>query len=253
MVVSRRSSAPLVAAGFVALAIGGVAKADISDLVFYIRAETADGRFAEFEHRFDPQYFDPVRGSYDWSLLAPVNMMAADGSVIAVLNTATETCHEDPDVTLNFNVASGAATTTFTINSALLGFSTIASAEGRASASVNATDLDDNGVALTPMGVGSYTAFYNGVAPATGTTFANLLLAGASAPFGTASASDAFPPVGFSPIVPAVSNMSAQFHFSLSSNDVAAGTSFYRVQAIPAPGAVGLLGLAGLLVSRRRR
>ena len=251
MVVSRRFTASLLAAGFASLAIGSAASADISDLVFYIRAQTSDGRFAEFEHRFDPQYFDPERGLYDWSLLAPVNMMAADGSVIATLNTANEICHEDPDVTLNFNVSAGSVDTTFTISSAILGFSPISPAEGRASASVNATDLDDNGVFLMPAGTpgtGVYSSFYN-----SGTTFANLLLAGASAPFGSASASDAFPPIGFVPIGPTVTSINSQFHFSLSSGDVAGGTSLFRVQAIPAPGAVGLLGLAGLLVSRRRR
>jgi hypothetical protein len=254
MVVSRKFSAPLLAAGLLTLAAGSAANADISDLVFHIRAETPDGRFAEFEHRFDAQYYDPERGFYEWNLTAPVNLMDADGNHIATLNTATEICNEDPDITLNFSVASGVVSTTFTITSAHLGFAAINNAEGRATASVNASDLSGDGVFMMPNGGSTYTAHYNGFVQA-GTTFAPLLLAGAINPIpgSTASASEAFPPIGFVPIVPPVTDISSQFHFTLSPLDVAGGTSLFRVQPIPAPGAFALLGIAGLVAARRRR
>jgi hypothetical protein len=254
MVVPRKFSASLLAAGFVSLAVGGIASADISDIVFHIRAQTPDGRFAEFDHHFDPQYFDPIRGFYDWSLVAPISMMASDGTVIATLNTARETCDGDPDVTLNFNVAAGVMNTTFTINSALLGFATIASAQGRSSASVNATDLTGDGVTLAPIGGSTYSSFYNGFLNA-GTTFVNLLPLGAFSPIpgDTATASQNFPLVGMVPIGPPITDISSQFHFTLTPFDVAGGTSVFHVEAIPAPGALSLLGLAGLIVSRRRR
>jgi uncharacterized protein (TIGR03382 family) len=43
-----------------------------------------------------------------------------------------------------------------------------------------------------------------------------------------------------------------QFRFSLTAGDSASFTSIFVVEAIPAPGALALMGLAGLR-SRRRR
>jgi len=256
MVVSRKSSALLLAAGLAILGTAGAANADISDIVFFIRAETPDGRFAEFEHRFDPQYYDPERGFYDWVLTAPVNMQALDGSIIAVINMAAETCNEDPEITLNFSVSAGAMSTVFTINSAVLGFgSAIVNPEARVTGSVNGTDLDDDGISIAPTGLtGLYSSHYNNpTVVGSGTTFRDLMLAGAVG-VGSVAVSETYPlPSGsYVTVADTVDDMSAQFHFSLSGGDTATGTSFYRMQ-VPAPGALSLLGLAGLLVARRRR
>jgi MYXO-CTERM domain-containing protein len=45
--------------------------------------------------------------------------------------------------------------------------------------------------------------------------------------------------------------MSARYRFSLTANDEASGTSSFEI--VPAPGAIALLGMGGLLAARRRR
>ena len=49
-----------------------------------------------------------------------------------------------------------------------------------------------------------------------------------------------------------VYDMSAQYAFGLTANDQASGTSVWVTQEIPAPGALALLGVAGLVARRRR-
>ena len=58
---------------------------------------------------------------------------------------------------------------------------------------------------------------------------------------------------GFLPIVGPVSDMSSEFHFNLTSDDLASGTSHWEVIPIPGPSALAILilGVAGL--GRKRR
>jgi MYXO-CTERM domain-containing protein len=50
-----------------------------------------------------------------------------------------------------------------------------------------------------------------------------------------------------------LSSIGIRLEFSLSAGDSIAMTSFFRVEPVPAPGALGLLGLAGLAGRSRRR
>jgi hypothetical protein len=156
---------------------------------------------------------------------------------------------------LSFNVLAGSVDTTFTITSALVSFAAINPAEGRASASLTVTDLNGNGVTLTPGADqgGAYTSRYNGLAPG-GTLFHDFFSTPLTTPIpgdSTTVAGD-FPGGGaFVPIAGSVVSISSRFSFTLSANDLASGTSVFRV--VPAPASLSLLGLGGLLGARRRR
>jgi hypothetical protein len=235
------------------LASAGAAFGDISQDVFVIRAENANG-VAEYRATFFDGYFNPD-GSYEWTLPQSIMMTNQSGVVIAELQTASVFCHEDPDVSLNFNVLAGSIMTTFTITSAQVSFASLAAAEGRASASLSVTDLTGDGANVSPLGQpGVYLSQYNGVVPG-GTTFHDLLTAGVSTalPGGSQTTSEDFPGGGaFAPIGVPVTDINSRFRFSLSAGDLASGTSIFRVQAIPTPGALALLGLGGLAAGRRR-
>lgn len=186
--------------------------------------------------------------TWTWNLAAPLAIF--DGpNTIATVEAANFTYIGDPQVDFGFTVTAGAADVEITISSALLSFTTINSASGSASASIQFIDdgLGDATLAgLGPDGA-AFIAQYNGFVPG-GTTFADLL----KSPLLTSSTVfEEFPlGGGFEPILATVSDMSSQFHFSLTANDQAVGSSSFVI--IPAPGALGLLAI-GLIGSRRRR
>ena len=249
----RLRCVPRIAAGVVpSLMLASVAGADISGTVFTIRAENSQG-WAEYTALFREDGFS-APGVYDWAMAAPVVLTTAAGQPIATLNAASIGIHEDPDVALNFSVAAGSTTTLFTITSAHVVFGAIGQAEGRATVSVNATDLNDDGVTLSPDGSELiYQTRYNGAAPG-GSVFHDFLAAPVTAAFGSASASADFPGGGaFAPIAGEVTDISSRFRFSLTPGDVAGGTSFFRVQPVPGPAGAGMLMVAGLAALRRRR
>lgn len=229
------------------------ASAAISDVVIRIEASNSLGT-AVYEGSVGQGSWQDG-GVFRWNSTGPINLMSSDGQIIATFNGGNVRIIEDPVIQLNFSVSAGSLDTTFTISSPLLMFPTIAEAEGRASAGVSVTDTNGDGATLSPhMQPGLYMAHYNGLAP-TGTLFSDLLtnpvVAGA---FDTASASDSSPGGGaFSPIGVPLNDQSARFRFTLSANDQASGTSTYETRPIPAPGAVALLGIAGLVARRRRR
>jgi len=168
--------------------------------------------------------------------------------------------NHDPLVSSSFNVSAGPANTPFTVNSALLSFSTIPIAYGTASAAVSVTDSatfgDVGSFTFTGQqpGGNSFAARYNGPIAGPNTTFVNLLPGFAGSGIGgfTQTASGANPSF---PAPDAVagspSDMHSQFKFALSRFDRASGTSTFEI--VPAPGSAALLGLGGLIAGRRRR
>jgi MYXO-CTERM domain-containing protein len=241
---------------FVTAAVAGAALAtpaiaDISDIVLRIEATNEMGT-AVFEGHLTDGDFYPG-GEYIWESRTPIMMLNQAGQVIATLNNARVRCVEDPVVQVNFSVSAGSLMTAFTINSPLLSFATINSAVGRASAGVTATDTDGDGATVAAAGQPAlYLSQYNGFVPS-GTLFADLIAGPVSAPaFDSQTASGSSPGGGgFSPIADPVSDMSARFNFTLTANDEASGTSTYEI--IPTPGVIALLGLGGLVATRRRR
>lgn len=164
---------------------------------------------------------------------------------------------EDPMVVANFNVAAGIVNTTFTVTSTLLSFPTITNGQAIASAAISVTDSATFGdvgqvsvVGLQPGG-NAFSARFNGNTD----SFAHLIATGSQviSPGGTVAfvgQSASFP--SYDPVTGSVFDMQSQFNFTLSRFDRAAGTSTFEV-VIPAPGALALLGLGGLVASRRRR
>lgn len=162
----------------------------------------------------------------------------------------------DPQVSLNFNVASGISNTTFVVNSSIVSFAPLSPAQGYASAFIGVTDsalLGTPGqITLTGLQPGgkAYSALYN---PSL-TDFADLISGGAinMAPGSSTSFTDNFGSAG-SPVAigGSLSEIRSQFRFALSAGDRAAGTSTFDV--VPAPAAATLLGLGGLFAARRRR
>jgi hypothetical protein len=210
---------------------------------------------AEYRATFFDGYFH-ADGSYEWGLDQPVMLRSASGELIGVLQAASVSCHGDPDVSLNFSVMAGNILgAIFTITSAQVSFPTMAQCVGRTSATLSLTDLTNDGAALTPVGQpGVYTSRFNG-APPGGTTFHDSFLDQlvVGAPGGSQTDFDEFPAGGdFGGIAGAVSNIGTRFGFALSVDDQASATSIFRVEAVPGPASVGLLGLGGWAAARRR-
>jgi hypothetical protein len=258
MGLKKRIALPLGAASIAVMVLGASASADISDIVFTIRAENANNpaEFAVYEAHLGDGYRDPTNGDYNWAVTQPIEMLSASGAPIARLMGASVFCRDDPQVDLNFSVFAGSVNTVFTITSPTLSFASISQAVGRTSAGFTLSDLDGDGVSMNDWNGNSvYTSRYNGAVPG-GTTFHDAFVGafGTTDPGGSFSTSDNFPGGGnYVPIVGAVADMSSRFRFTLSPNDIASGTSVYEIVPVPAPSAMTLLGLGGILVARRRR
>lgn len=249
----------IVAASGVAMAFAATASyADVSDTIFRIDVtvhDPAGDRSDSYVYvQGQDQYgaFDG-NGNYNWFLNGGSSQALLGGEVI--LTHAAVTLIADPVVTLDFGVQNTTGfDTTISVSSALLSFATINNAEANISASVGVNDFNFDGSAtLTPIAGKGYTAFYNGAAPGSGTEFSSLFAAAINAPaFGSTNLTQDFPGAGvFGPIAGGVSNASSSFAFMLSAGDLANGSSTYTI--IPAPASLGLLGLGGLVASRRRR
>lgn len=244
------------AAAILSLTAG--ASASMSEFCFTIRASAMVGgqmQFATYEVRSDSDavYYDPPSQTYGWELTSPLHLVSAEGTTLAILDSASILAIEDPVVSVNFSVTAGAVQTAFDITSTQLNFGALSdSVTGHASASFTANDDSGDGfVQVSPIGVFPnnklYAARYNNTGTLDGTDFGGGLLNGQTGQFIVGDAGN----VPLQAIPGVITNMQAGFQFSLSSGDQAAGTSTFTI--IPAPGAAALLGLGGLLASRRRR
>jgi hypothetical protein len=199
-----------------------------------------------------------VPWTYNWgsgtsyNLGVPVQLKAADGTVLGMLNGLSCGMQGDPFLTLNYSVQSvGAAT--FTFDTGLFSFSTIGSPIAFATAASTLT-ANASGATYTGNFAGShgYEATYNG-----GTVFADL-----NAPFNapadtSVTESDRVPGSGFIPIGVPVSSIRAQWNFTISADTGASGTSRFDVEPVPDAGTLtlalsGVAPLLGLMIRRRR-
>lgn len=164
-----------------------------------------------------------------------------------VLLTAISTEYvDDPQIFFNFGASTGGVATTFSVTSATLTFPSLLNPTGYASSGITLTDNSFDGASVigNMAGTNSYNAVYNGA-----TSFA---LQQPSFGFPTANATNTqnANDLGI-PVAGLVSSMQASWNFTVSADDSVGVTSTWVL--IPAPGSVGLLGMGGLLVARRRR
>lgn len=249
--MAMKLSALCVAGGV--LALGAAASAQLSDPFVLVRATNASGTAT-----FSVPLVDTTPGPDGSTLFvlgAPEDLFSGPNLIASVtqLNASVRpAANGQPNtISMSFTFFAGATDTRFEVFSSIFTFDPLLSEAARATAGVTITDSNDNGVSTTGNGVGGahYSARYNGDP---GTTFADLLAGSVTAgPGQSNTASDRSPdPVGFDPIGDA-SDMSARWDFTLSAEDQIGVTSAYLL--VPAPGALALLGLAGLTMGRRNR
>jgi MYXO-CTERM domain-containing protein len=231
-------------AGLTAMAQGGLQGAPVR---FEVTA--ADGQRGAWQ--LDQSVAPWINGRWNWNSSAPIQIRSStSGDVLATISTLSVGYIEDPVITLNYTVTASSVTTSFNITSGLLTFAPFVG-EARATMSSGISDSDGNGASVAGAHSGSlYRANLNGTMPG-GTQFTTLGPSMSASGFGSNSFSGSTPGVGFTP-VGLISSMQASFAFDLSAFDQAAGTSTFVTQ-VPTPGALAVLGLAGLAAGRRRR
>ncbi len=255
---TRRGRAVAVAPRWLGVLIGSAsllgpseARADFAPIVLDIHAQSATGE-GRFQVLFEAGHYEQETGIFQWTLGEPLVLRdEASGMPLVTFQGLEVWYREDPEVALSFGIVNGPADTTITIATGLLSFPDIKGAAGRATAVMALTDLDGNGALLQGLGPvgGAYLAQYNGAVPG-GTTFAEFIGFLAAPPGGSILADVSIPAGGLFDIPDVVSDMSSQFAFRLSPNDMVTVQSHYQI--IPVPAAVWLLA-AGLAVGGRRR
>ncbi|MFI4896854.1 MAG: hypothetical protein ACIARR_03410 [Phycisphaerales bacterium JB059] len=240
------SSTALVAAAL-AMSAAPVALAGDNDTLFRIESlDASTNTLSVFEVTFG----DGVQSgnSWTWEWDGGTYMFGNDDSLGGFSSAAIEVSFDSrgfvSTVNLGFDVFAGAGLTAFSIGSGPLALAPVNAVQGIASASVGVTDVLGGGAELAPDGAGMYRAFTNG-----SDTFTNLL--GSSLVAGDFSSAQTDDNFGLAAIAGPVSEIAAEWNFTLTAFDTAAGTSTFSIT--PAPGAVSLLGFAGLVATRRRR
>lgn len=148
----------------------------------------------------------------------------------------------DPVINQLFAVQAGNSTTKFTISSAILTFDT-GDYYTTGSAQMGVTDTNGNGATVTgQFGTDCFRWLCD-----------NQVIGSGIGGFATGPNTSSNPQTVLIPNITyfGVSSMQSEFSFLVSAGDIATGSSNY--QKIPTPGAVALLGLGGLVATRRRR
>ncbi len=238
---TRRGRAAAVVPRCLGLLIGSAsllgpseARADFAPIVVDIHAQSASGE-GRFQVLFEAGHYDQQTGIFQWSLGEPLVLRDETTAMPLVTFQGLEVWYrEDPEVSLSFGIVNGPAETSITIATGLLSFPDIKDAVGRATAVMALTDLDGNGGLLRGLGPlgGAYLAQYNGAVPA-GTTFGEFIGLLVAPSGGSILAQVSIPAGGLLDIPDVVSDMSAQFAFRLSANDMVTVQSHYQIIPVP--------------------
>lgn len=216
-----------------------------------IRVDASNGSQSGYVEYTVAAEFSP-EGVLSWVLPEEQREMAITSGdmILATIHAMDVTFVEDPSVTLNFWVTAGAATTHFSISSAVLAFPTINNPLGFATAAITVTDGDSNGGTLTgTLANGkAYEARYN----AGPITWASLVSPVTTIADDSTTGNERQPVVGRQVIPASVSSIQSIFEFDLTANDSASGTSRFDI-IVPEPMTIALLASGfGLLAYRRR-
>lgn len=229
------------------LALSSAAIAGLTDPIFTITATNANGTDT-FTAVLADGFFD-AQGVGQWNRVTPFSLIDGNGDTIAILEQASLITGAGPRrMSVNFVVRAGELDCDISITSGLYDFPTNPNARGRATTSINLTSNDDNGATMdgTLGGNAMYEAFYNG------TLYDGLQDTALTAlPRDSNSRSESSPPAGFTNLGVDVNDINVRWGFTLTAVDAAGGTSNFII--VPAPGALALLGIGGLLAARRRR
>lgn len=178
----------------------------------------------------------PSGFSFAWNLLVNPDPFIIGN--IVVTNTSTTTQSLFVQITLPTNLAMPQTL----VGGSITGTLTDLNGDGATLSSIGSNSIY---TALTDLGFGTQ-ALAGGLLSSTSVSTGPFL----SASIGPASFGD---PIPSQPHGAVNENITVQFQFSLSAGDSASFTSIFVVEPVPAPGAMALLGLAGLAAGRRRR
>jgi hypothetical protein len=192
-----------------------------------------------------------VSGRYTWSLPEAAEVHGkSQGKHLGTITQITLQLDADPGVSLGFVVTAGASDTTFDIVSSLVPFTSIHNPLAYASAAVTVTDNTGDGAYLTGLfdANKAYEARYN----STPVVWAHLIDPVSVGVNDSVTASARKPASGRMTIFDDVSSIQSEYHFILSANDQASGTSRFDV-IVPEPATMSLLALGAMVLIRRRR
>ncbi|MAY75614.1 MAG: hypothetical protein CMJ31_13045 [Phycisphaerae bacterium] len=200
-------------------------------------------------------------GVLSWSLDGPIDLMSSNGTRLGTLADSAFVFQESDtqarggaptsssSLALDFSIQAGSTLTDFVISAGNTLDSVLMQAVYEATAAVTVTDTQAAGGSATLTGTGAtapnvYNFGFNGF------TVGGLV----PGPFQTGLSTSASDAVGLTALGGNASSMFANFTFSLSANDTASGTSLLTINGVvPAPASAALLGLGGLVATRRRR
>jgi uncharacterized protein (TIGR03382 family) len=233
----------MAAAGIIGMCAASTLASIVGDPLT-ITATSTQGT-ASFVVRLTDGTYNPDTGDFTYSRQTPIVLQDDAGRTVATLSSLNFSIIGDPQVNLAFSATAGNAATLFSFSSGLNAFAPLINPTVSGVASLTLTDSLGNDGATTQgafAGPFSYTAFYNGAS-----VYATRLNDMAAGP-GLSSPQTQ----GLVGVIPgAVTDMSAQYSFTLSPGDSVSATSVYSI--IPAPGVLALLGLGGVAMTRRRR
>ncbi len=230
--------------GAVALSLSSLAFAgSVSDTFFRIDVDNGV-ESASFEVDSSSPFVNYDPGTNTWSWTSAGQFI--DLGNVASLDQANLMVVGDPQISMGFALTAGSLDTTVTITSAVLSFAPLGNASGVASTAMTVTDNNGDGGQLTGVG-GSGSAYLATYNTPPGTLFSELVSGITVGPGSSGSANQNTG--GFVPIAGTVSNMVAQYTFTITAGDQASGTSNFVI--VPEPASVALL-LVGLAFCRRR-
>ena len=185
-----------------------------------------------------------------WSATSDIDIMDTSGSfVLATINASTTVSMGfglgQGFIDLNMSGYAGNMDSLVSVTSGDLNFA-LSAADVQYDASVNFTDSFANGLLATGLNTGNFAT-----SSVNGGVFQDIIggpLSASGLPGDqSVGGSEVLPPI----FVGAVNSMSIGLDFELTADDQFAATA--SILAIPTPGAAALLGLGGLVATRRRR